>query len=366
MKIFKKIACVGLAAVLAATASVPAFAASYAQPSATDPDQWYMFGDIDRNGKVTTADARKILRAACYLDEPPEETTLTYASADYDRDGILSSRDARLVLRVSLKLDKAAAQQAHPYASKTSISAQDAINRMKTLNSILKPANTEDRVPFQYADRQTCKVDIKMTNALKILLAGFSDTEKELKDMAKETEAENTFNNPYKSVSKYGVYNSYLQVKNNTSVVFGDVTVNDIKSTAFSYNANNNTYTIRINFKDSDVTITSGESPLRQAIGDITTVDNLKAAAGVGDDSDFQMQMTATIDKVKYDVRDSITGAYVQYTFNAVTNKPTAAEYGYNSTLTVPATILKVGVTDAAFVMITKQNYVMNYIFEEV
>lgn len=364
MKIFKKLLSFGLASVMAASALIPAFAAEkkYDEPSAADPEKWYMYGDIDRDGKVSTSDARSILRLACRLDEPADEASMKFASGDYDRDGILSSRDARLVLRVALKLSAPAEQTAHPYANKKSISVGDAIARMQTLNTILKPNKLEDRTEYVYSANQTCKVDILISDSLKMDPLFGPEIKDELTEMARETEKENTFTEPARTVSKYGTYNGYLQLKNNSSTVFGDIDASNVKSTSFSYNAAANTYTIRINFKDSTTTLNSGDSPLRQAISDITSASQLKEAVNMPDDSGFKMTFEAKIGKTKYVVQDVVSNAYVQYTFNAVTNKPLSAVYGYTSTVTIPTTFT-IALVDKSFVMITKQSLTMNYIF---
>lgn len=60
-------------------------------------------GDADGDGKITSSDARKILRYSLKLDSVPDGAA--FAGADYNGDGKISSSDARLVLRKALKLD---------------------------------------------------------------------------------------------------------------------------------------------------------------------------------------------------------------------------------------------------------------------
>ncbi len=59
-------------------------------------------GDADCDGKVTSADARLILRCSVGLDEAGEEILLY---GDLDRDGTLTADDARITLRVAVGLD---------------------------------------------------------------------------------------------------------------------------------------------------------------------------------------------------------------------------------------------------------------------
>ena len=67
------------------------------------PDELvFGMGDVDGDGRVTAADARRIIRRAAKLivftmDEE--------ARADVDKDGKITANDARKVLRVSAKLD---------------------------------------------------------------------------------------------------------------------------------------------------------------------------------------------------------------------------------------------------------------------
>ncbi len=59
-------------------------------------------GDIDRNGKIESSDARSILRFAVELDIPDETQRIL---ADVNADGRISSEDARLTLRTSVELE---------------------------------------------------------------------------------------------------------------------------------------------------------------------------------------------------------------------------------------------------------------------
>lgn len=61
-------------------------------------------GDIDQNGKVTSADARLALRAAVGLENYPVGSE-KFALADYDRNGKITSADARYILRLAVGLE---------------------------------------------------------------------------------------------------------------------------------------------------------------------------------------------------------------------------------------------------------------------
>ncbi|MDD6072649.1 MAG: dockerin type I repeat-containing protein, partial [Clostridiales bacterium] len=59
-------------------------------------------GDVDSDGKVTSADARLILRAAAGLEKLENAF---FVAADVDTDGRISAQDARKTLRVAAYLD---------------------------------------------------------------------------------------------------------------------------------------------------------------------------------------------------------------------------------------------------------------------
>ena len=68
------------------------------------PEQTYTLGDVDADGKITSADARLALRASVKLEQY-EENSAPFLAADVDRSGMIEASDARLILRVSVKLD---------------------------------------------------------------------------------------------------------------------------------------------------------------------------------------------------------------------------------------------------------------------
>lgn len=76
--------------------------ATDAPATTTQAKVGYQLGDIDKDGKVTSIDARKALRIAAKLDTCDE---LEARLADMDGDGKVTSIDARVILRIAAKLD---------------------------------------------------------------------------------------------------------------------------------------------------------------------------------------------------------------------------------------------------------------------
>ena len=68
----------------------------------TKPD--YTPGDVDGDGKITSADARLALRRSVMLEDYPEGSA-AYLACDVDHDGKVTSADARLILRGSVGLE---------------------------------------------------------------------------------------------------------------------------------------------------------------------------------------------------------------------------------------------------------------------
>ena len=62
-------------------------------------------GDVDGDGKLTSADARLALRASVGLEPDITAGSDAYLAADADGDGKVSSADARLILRASVGLE---------------------------------------------------------------------------------------------------------------------------------------------------------------------------------------------------------------------------------------------------------------------
>ena len=86
-KKMKKILCVLLALSIFASTAVFSFGAEK--------------GDVDRDGEISSNDARLALRIAVNLEQADEEQLIL---ADLDDDNIVSSSDARLILRLSVGL----------------------------------------------------------------------------------------------------------------------------------------------------------------------------------------------------------------------------------------------------------------------
>ena len=61
-----------------------------------------MYGDLDGNGEITSADARLALRASVGLESLSAEAA---AAADVNGDNTLSAGDARLILRYAAGLE---------------------------------------------------------------------------------------------------------------------------------------------------------------------------------------------------------------------------------------------------------------------
>lgn len=64
----------------------------------------FVLGDVDKDGKVTAADARLALRAAVGL-ETYKKGSDEFKRADYDESGDLTAADARCILRVAVGLN---------------------------------------------------------------------------------------------------------------------------------------------------------------------------------------------------------------------------------------------------------------------
>ncbi len=66
------------------------------------PAEEYALGDVNRDGKINSKDARTALRISARLESADEFTKLL---ADVSKDGKVNSKDARLILRASAKLE---------------------------------------------------------------------------------------------------------------------------------------------------------------------------------------------------------------------------------------------------------------------
>ena len=98
MKSMKKCICKIVAACFAVCLGITSFAVA---AFAVDVDAAYSLGDVTGDSKVTSADARLVLRSAAKLCElSPEEA----AAGDINHDHKVNSSDARIMLRIAAKL----------------------------------------------------------------------------------------------------------------------------------------------------------------------------------------------------------------------------------------------------------------------
>lgn len=83
--------------------------ATYKDASAGPENPDFIYGDVDGNKKVETADARLALRGSIGLKdagiELTDKTSANFLAADVDCDGKLTTSDARLILRFSIGLE---------------------------------------------------------------------------------------------------------------------------------------------------------------------------------------------------------------------------------------------------------------------
>lgn len=66
----------------------------------------YLKGDVNLDNKISSSDARNILRMALKLEPLPAQNDIKFKLADFDDSGKINSGDARSTLRVALKLEK--------------------------------------------------------------------------------------------------------------------------------------------------------------------------------------------------------------------------------------------------------------------
>ena len=64
----------------------------------------YIIGDVNGDGKITAADARKALRIAAGLDKV-ENLTVPFEIVDYNCDKKITAADARKILRKAAGLE---------------------------------------------------------------------------------------------------------------------------------------------------------------------------------------------------------------------------------------------------------------------
>ncbi len=106
---------------------------SSTEPPVTEPaGQEYLLGDVNGDGRVTSADARLILRCAVQLDSLSGTPRLL---ADLNRDNCITSADARLALRIAVNLEE---------SSTIVVTTPDASTEpSETVPSVTEPPTTE-------------------------------------------------------------------------------------------------------------------------------------------------------------------------------------------------------------------------------
>lgn len=164
----KKVLCLLLSLIITVLLAVPAFASGNsidnieklaenifsdtessntkvtANGKAVTEEKKIYFGDADTDGKVTTADARIILRFSLKLEKLTKKQCVI---SDYNDSGYISSADARLVLRTALKLEQLKEFNANVSEPDTVLSVYD--NRRDYISS-LPGFSTNIRNPKQF------------------------------------------------------------------------------------------------------------------------------------------------------------------------------------------------------------------------
>lgn len=353
MKRMKKLMSASLAAALSLSAVLlPAKAAevSYPEASSTDPAAWYLYGDVDQNGTVNSMDARTVLRTAAYIERPLAPESIAYGAADYDRDGVISSRDARLILRNAAKLDQPAAQPAHPYASKTTLTAEEALTFLRQANILKTPEGRTAYTIKETVDANARYIKKEMTGLTDALASLGAMSEDELFDslLADLQTGAESFEREVTPFGIYTEYNQNLQLKGDPSVVISDsLPAGTVKSAAMSYDKAANTYTVKVTFKDETVTLNTSDSALLGVNSDIPKASDMAMLGDLQGMEGTEIAMEAAFMKnafdlgrsERYTMSNKLTNITVSYTFNAVTNKPVSALYTLNADAVIPATI---------------------------
>lgn len=162
--------------------SVTAFAAGYQR------------GDVDGNGKVTAADARKALRFSAQLEQPTDEQK---AAADVNGDRAVTAVDARIILRVVAELD------VFPELPEETTSESASEESSKEAESITKAADSETTT--------ASKADDEGTGAPSEEPASSAKPEEPTKDAGQDTPAEGEYPEDLQRILDghfflYGVY----------------------------------------------------------------------------------------------------------------------------------------------------------------
>ncbi len=135
--------------------------------------------DLDKDGKVTTADARLALRIALRLEKAND---VTKAAADVDGDGTVTANDARTILRIALGLEK--------------YSAQDLLSMPKTDVEILmaytaamKKAAVEKVGYTKTVSNQITGTDVNLAHKSKLVAIASKNMTNTTKKYASDTQA---------------------------------------------------------------------------------------------------------------------------------------------------------------------------------
>lgn len=106
----------------------------------------FYYGDADNNGKVTSGDARIILRMALSLDPKPAQTDIKFILADVDGNGKITSSDARSALRMALNLDAKKEYVTNPPATNPPVTNPPVTNPPVTNPPVTNPPVTNPPV----------------------------------------------------------------------------------------------------------------------------------------------------------------------------------------------------------------------------
>ncbi|MBR1810424.1 MAG: hypothetical protein IJ766_02085 [Clostridia bacterium] len=391
MKFFKRLLSAGCAAVLLASAAVlPPVTASAAT---TDNTGWYS-GDFNCNGKIDTNDARAILRMAAYMDEVPTGSFF-FEKADFDHDGRITSRDARLVLRLAARL---------PVDGYAPDGNAKALQLLENAN-YLKQEQTDTGIDKIYDLKTTIttKMDgaVDMSTATKLLLGSKAGDLKDELSSPASTEVKNyTYNyyDPlyltlnilnddyfmalgyeYTNLSGSGIARARdLKYVFNSPAGYAErITTDQVASTSLTYNSAENTYTVRVNFKNYTITTNTASDSVVRKYGIaqiISPADLSKLAADLikeidMDDANVSVKDNMKVDGTRYYLQCVITNPYIEYKFNAETNRPVSATYHVSQKTSVPASMnMKLGalkVIDIDLATVTTEEYTGQYTFRE-
>ena len=138
----KKIICFLLSALLILSAAP--FSVAFAQD---EQENEILLGDVDADGKVTSADARLTLRAAVKLEQYAAGSRI-FLAADINGNGVIEEEDARFIHRCSIKLEQTIYRSAAYHAAEYDKNEQDS----RLVFSVGKYKNGKVPVTMCFAD----------------------------------------------------------------------------------------------------------------------------------------------------------------------------------------------------------------------